>query len=84
MGKSLSDHQDSSHYAYNRSWIEIEQMLDKAERISNVWETKFYEAKKEGNKKYGLKCARNMKALEGVIKTLRWTLGDKDVEHPLH
>jgi len=28
-------------------------------------------------------AARNKKALEGVIKTLRWTLGDKNVPHPL-
>ena len=27
--------------------------------------------------------ARNFKALEGVIKTLRWTLGDKSITHPL-
>ena len=26
---------------------------------------------------------RNYKALEGVVKTLRWALGDKSVEHPL-
>ena len=58
-------------------------MLDKAERISNIWQTKYYEAKETGKKKYALKCARNMKALEGVIKSLRWTLGDIDIEHPL-
>ena len=27
--------------------------------------------------------ARNFKALQGVVKTLRWTLGDKNVSHPL-
>ncbi len=27
--------------------------------------------------------ARNKKALEGVVKTLRWVLGDKNVMHPL-
>ena len=26
---------------------------------------------------------RNYKALEGVVKALRWTLWDKDIEHPL-
>ncbi|MBK65251.1 MAG: hypothetical protein CMB47_07020 [Euryarchaeota archaeon] len=83
MSKSLSDHQDSHHYTYSRSWQEIENMLDKAERLSNVWQTKFYEAKEDGDKKQSIKCARNMKALEGVIKTLKWTLGDKTIEHPL-
>ncbi len=84
MSKSLSDHQDSHHYTYSRSWEEIEGMLDKAERMSNIWQTKYYEAKSSENKKYAVKCARNMKALEGVIKTLRWTLGDMDIEHPLN
>jgi hypothetical protein len=28
-------------------------------------------------------AARNKKALEGVVKTLRWVLGDKNVDHPL-
>ena len=83
MSKTLSDHQESAHFAYNRSWEEIEKMLDNAERVSNVWKTKYYRAKEEGSKKYSVKCARNMKALEGVIKTLRWTLGDKDIKHPL-
>ena len=29
------------------------------------------------------KAARNHKALDGVIKTLRWTLGEEGVDHPL-
>ena len=31
----MSDHQDSEHFAYNRTWDEIEDMLDKAERKLN-------------------------------------------------
>ena len=27
--------------------------------------------------------ARNYKALQGVVKTLRWTLGDKNIPHPM-
>jgi hypothetical protein len=42
--------------------------------------TKFLQAR---NKKDKLYHARNFKALEGVCKTLRWALGDKDIEHPL-
>ena len=34
---SMSDHQDSEHFSYDRSWKEIEQMLDAAERIQNKW-----------------------------------------------
>ena len=35
------------------------------------------------NKYRRLEHMRNYKALEGVIKSLRWVLGDKDVNHPL-
>ena len=34
-----------------------------------------------GRKK--VRHAANFKALEGVVKTLRWVLGDKDIDHPL-
>jgi hypothetical protein len=37
----MSDHQDCEHFAYDRSWQEIEQMLDAAERIQNKWISNF-------------------------------------------
>ena len=83
MGTMLSDHQDSEHFSYERSWDEIEVMLGKAERLKNAWEMKYLQAKEYNHKKRMIECLRNMKALEGVIKTLRWTLGDKSVSHPL-
>lgn len=80
---TLSDHQDSEHFTYARTWNEIEQMLYAAERKQNYWVNAFYEARKRGAKSIMKEAARNKKALEGVIKTLRWTLGDIDVSHPL-
>lgn len=79
----LSDHQDSDLFSYNRSWDEIEKMLHRAESIKNAWEMKFIKAKKNENRSECIKCLRNMKALEGVVKTLRWTLGDINIPHPL-
>jgi len=79
----MSDHQDTHHFTYDRSWNEIEIMLDRAERLKNTHETKFLQLKGNRNRKELLHHARNMKALEGVIKTLRWTLGDKEISHPL-
>ena len=35
MGKLLSDHQESDCFSYSRSWEEIENMLDVAERKLN-------------------------------------------------
>jgi phage shock protein A len=81
---SMSDHQDSEHFSYDRSWKQIEQMLDAAERIQNKWISNFYIAQEDNNKPLMREAARNKKALEGVVKTLRWCLGDKDIEHPLN
>lgn len=80
----LSDHQDTEHFLYNRSWAEIEEMLDKAENVQNHWLSEYYGHQMEGNKKKMREAARNKKALEGVIKTLRWVLGDMRVKHPLN
>ena len=80
MAPPMNDHQDSYHFSYERSWTEIENMLDKAERKMHHHHTLFLNATKKKEKMYH---ARNFKALEGVCKTLRWVLGDKDVSHPL-
>ena len=80
----LSDHQDTEHFAYDKSWTEIKKMLDVAEKVQNKWTTQYYEAKMSNDKKSMRLAARNKKALEGVIKTLRWVLGDKNIEHPLN
>ena len=66
-------------FKYNRTWVEIEDMLDKAERKQNLHYTKM----QKSSKKERIYHMRNYKALEGVVKSLRWVLGDKDIEHPL-
>tara|TARA_B100000003_G_scaffold113064_1_gene101199 strand:+ start:282 stop:524 length:243 start_codon:yes stop_codon:yes gene_type:complete len=80
----MSDHQDSDHFAYNKSWEEIEDMLDKAERKMNNWISVYYEAQRRNDRRIMKDAARNKKALEGVIKTLRWVLGDKNIRDPLN
>lgn len=76
----LSDQQDTEHFMYNRTWEEIENMLDKAERKMNYHHNKFLTAKDKQKKMFH---ARNYKALQGVVKTIRWVLGDMNVRHPL-
>ena len=78
----LSDHQDTNLFSYNRSWDDIESMLEEAEKELNkhhIGLTKY----KGDNQKKAIYHARNYKALQGVVKTLRWTLGDKNISHPL-
>lgn len=76
----MSDHQDSEHFMGVRSEDELLAMLDKAELRMNAHKWNLNQNLKRERKIYHM---RNYKALEGVVKTLRWCLGDKDVEHPL-
>ena len=68
---------------YDRTWEEIEDMLDKAERTKNNWQCSFEAARKRNDRGRMKDAARNYKALEGVVKTLRWTLGEQGIETPL-
>jgi len=69
----------NGNFTYNRTWEQIEDMLDKAERKQN----EHYIKMQKGRRKERIYHMRNYKALEGTIKALRWVLGDKNVEHPL-
>ena len=60
------------HYSYERSWSEIEEMLDEAETEQN----KHYMLMQKGKKKERVYHMRNYKALQGVVTSLRWVLGD--------
>jgi len=69
----------NEHRTYDRTWAEIEDMLDRAERKQNMHYTRM----QKGKKAERIFHMRNYKALEGVVKTLKWTLGEKGIEHPL-
>ena len=68
---------------YNRTWDEIEQMLTLAEAKRKQWKNWFDDCKNSGDREGMKESARNHKALDGVIKTLRWTLGEVGVDDPL-
>ena len=69
---TMSDHQDSEHFAYDKSWEQIEALLDEAEREQN----KRWLAFQRCPKPLRMQHWNNYKGLEGVINTLRWVLGD--------
>ena len=83
-GERLSEMSDDvPERTYDRSWEDIEGMLDRALRKQNQWK-EWFEACRDAGDRDGMKeAARNHKALEGVIKTLRWTLGEVGVDSPL-
>ena len=80
MSKEMSDHQDSEHFNYDRSWGEIEDMLNNAELKMNHHETQVHASLRKEDKVYHI---RNFKALQGVVKALRWVLGDIKIKDPL-
>ena len=69
--------------SYDRTWEEIEDMLNKAIQKRNNWKKWFESCKKTGDREGMKEAARNHKALDGVIKTLRWTLGEEGIDSPL-
>ena len=72
------------HRTYERTWAEIEEMLDQATAKMHEWKA-WYEICKDEDDKSGMKeAARNHKALEGVVKTLKWTLGEEGISDPLN
>lgn len=70
-------------FAYNRSWSEIEKMLGRAIDMQKKWRSAFETAQQFNDRGAMKDAARNSKALDGVIKTLRWTLSEEGIEHPL-
>ena len=70
----------TDNFTYNRTWEQIEDMLDSAEKLQN-WH--FTQMGLTNNKKKRIHHMRNYKALEGAVKMARWVLGDKNIEHPL-
>jgi len=68
---------------YDRTWEEIDEMLHLAIHERNSWVTRFERAQSKHDKLVMKDAARNCKALEGVIKTLKWTIGTPNVEDPL-
>jgi hypothetical protein len=58
-------------------------MLGRAEVKRKQWKDWFKECRKNGDREGMKEAARNHKALDGVIKTLKWTLGEEGISDPL-
>ena len=71
------------HRTYERTWEEIESMLDQATEKMHQWKEWYEMCKAEKDKSGMIEAARNHKALEGVVKTLKWTLGEEGIDDPL-
>jgi len=80
----VNDRARRSMRTYDRTWDEIDEMLNQAREKRREWSVHFERAKRLNNKEAMKDAARNAKALEGVEKTLKWVMGEKGVDHPLH
>ena len=69
--------------SYDRQWEEIEEMLELAQERADEWHEQYEHCRDNGDREGMLSAARNFKALEGVVKTLKWVLGEQGVDHPL-
>lgn len=69
--------------SYDRSWEEIEDMLDAAEQLREEWHAYFVECRSDGERDGMMEAVRNFKALEGVCRSLRWVLGEDGAADPL-
>jgi hypothetical protein len=69
--------------SYDRTWEEIEDMLNKAEAKRAEWKVWFEECRRNEDRDGMKEAARNHKALDGVVKTLKWALGEEGISNPL-
>jgi hypothetical protein len=70
----MNDHQDSENFSYNRTWVDIQNLLYEAERTQNQHLLALQNT--QLTKKQKVQHMRDFKGLQGVIHALRWTLGD--------
>ena len=71
------------HRSYDKTWEEIEVMLERAIDKRQSWQSWYEMCRKDGDKEGLKEAARNYKALEGVVKTLEWVLGQEGIDDPL-
>lgn len=66
----------NNHFTYERTWEEIEGLLNEAELEQNKRWIAFQKCAKDDRMEHW----NNYKGLEGVINTLAWVLGNKDMD----
>jgi hypothetical protein len=79
----MADENETPYRSYNRTWSEIEQMLEDAEGRLVQWKQWYGQCRKNGDLDGMKEAARTHKALQGVVKTLKWTLGEEGIDNPL-
>ena len=68
---------------YQRTWIEIEELLHEAEIEMNSQRAKFHIRKSQGSKEGEYRVLMKYQRAKGIFDTLRWTLGERGQKSPL-
>jgi len=68
----MNESRNETNFTYDKTWEDIEEMLYLSEQEQN----KHYTLMQRGKKKDRVYHMRNYKALQGVVTSLRWVLGD--------
>lgn len=68
---------------YERTWIEIEELLHEAEIEMNSQRAKLHIRKSQGSKEGEYRVLMKYQRAKGIVDTLRWTLGERGQKSPL-
>ena len=80
IGQKITQHFSK---ALAHTLYEIETMLEIAEERVHEWQDWFETCREEGDREGMKEAARNYKALQGVVKCLKWVLGEEGIPNPL-
>lgn len=69
---------------YQRTWIEIEELLYEAEIEMNSQRAKYHIRKSQGSKEGKYRALMKYQRAKGIVDTLRWTLGERNQRSPLN
>lgn len=68
---------------YQRTCIEIEELLYEAEIEMNSQRAKYHIRKAQGSKQSKYRALMKYQRAKGIVDTLRWTLGERKQKSPL-
>jgi len=69
--------------SYDRTWDDIECLLEQAVQEMEAQRAKFYLRKRSGPKEAKYRALMKYQRAKGIVDTLRWTLGVRGQRSPL-
>ena len=69
--------------SYDRTWEEIEHLLEQAVQEMEAQRAKFHLRKQNGPKEVKYRALMKYQRAKGIVDTLRWTLGVRGQRSPL-